>query len=166
MIDSCLHWSQRICRLAIAATLAAVLLAVCSSSDAQDLPPTLKRLLEKAQTAVAEVQRRVEGGEVPQDVLDELQKLDGLMQTGRHEDAEALLDRALAALEIDPKTLEKTKKAPTPAKPEPSSPRRPLPKFNPAGFTKIFDGESLDSWDGDPTYWKVDAGALAGEVTP
>jgi hypothetical protein len=34
------------------------------------------------------------------------------------------------------------------------------------GFTPIFDGQSLKGWDGDPTYWRVEAGALVGEITP
>lgn len=34
------------------------------------------------------------------------------------------------------------------------------------GFVQIFDGETLDGWDGDPTYWRVEDGALVGEVTP
>lgn len=34
------------------------------------------------------------------------------------------------------------------------------------GFVKIFDGKTLDGWEGDPTYWKVEDGKLVGEVTP
>lgn len=34
------------------------------------------------------------------------------------------------------------------------------------GFVEIFDGESLDGWDGDTTYWSVESGNLVGEVTP
>jgi hypothetical protein len=34
------------------------------------------------------------------------------------------------------------------------------------GFTKIFDGKSLDGWEGDSTYWRVENGNLVGEVTP
>jgi hypothetical protein len=34
------------------------------------------------------------------------------------------------------------------------------------GFQPIFDGTSLDGWDGDPTYWRVENGALVGEITP
>ena len=34
------------------------------------------------------------------------------------------------------------------------------------GFERIFDGQSLDGWDGDPTYWSVEDGALVGTVTP
>jgi hypothetical protein len=35
-----------------------------------------------------------------------------------------------------------------------------------AGFEPIFDGKSLDGWEGDPVYWRVEDGALVGEVTP
>ena len=34
------------------------------------------------------------------------------------------------------------------------------------GFESIFDGETLDGWEGDPTYWRVEDGALVGEITP
>lgn len=36
------------------------------------------------------------------------------------------------------------------------------------GFRPIFDGRSLDGWEGDPGYWRVDAaaGTLVGEITP
>ena len=34
------------------------------------------------------------------------------------------------------------------------------------GFTPIFDGQSLKGWEGDPTYWRVEGGALVGEITP
>jgi hypothetical protein len=33
------------------------------------------------------------------------------------------------------------------------------------GFEKIFDGESLNGWDGDPTYWRVEDGSIVGEIT-
>jgi hypothetical protein len=35
-----------------------------------------------------------------------------------------------------------------------------------AGFERIFDGKTLKGWDGDPKYWRVENGALVGEVTP
>ncbi len=35
-----------------------------------------------------------------------------------------------------------------------------------AGYEQIFDGRTLDGWDGDPTYWRVEDGNLVGEVTP
>ncbi len=34
------------------------------------------------------------------------------------------------------------------------------------GFTQIFDGESLDDWEGDSLYWHVENGTIVGEVTP
>jgi hypothetical protein len=34
------------------------------------------------------------------------------------------------------------------------------------GFESIFDGKSLDGWEGDPKYWRVEDGCLVGEVTP
>ncbi|MFI5193984.1 MAG: DUF1080 domain-containing protein [Chitinophagales bacterium] len=34
------------------------------------------------------------------------------------------------------------------------------------GFVPIFDGNSLNQWKGDPTYWKVEDGCLVGIVTP
>jgi hypothetical protein len=35
-----------------------------------------------------------------------------------------------------------------------------------AGFRPIFDGRTLAGWDGDPRYWRVEGGAIVGEVTP
>lgn len=35
-----------------------------------------------------------------------------------------------------------------------------------AGFSPIFDGQSLAGWEGDPVYWRVEGGALVGEITP
>ncbi len=35
-----------------------------------------------------------------------------------------------------------------------------------AGFESIFDGKTLNNWDGDPTFWRVENGALVGESTP
>jgi hypothetical protein len=34
-----------------------------------------------------------------------------------------------------------------------------------AGFTSIFDGKTLKDWDGDPTTWRVEDGAIVGEST-
>jgi hypothetical protein len=44
-------------------------------------------------------------------------------------------------------------------RPEPASGDEP-------GFKSIFDGKTLDGWEGDPKYWRVEDGALIGEVTP
>jgi len=44
---------------------------------------------------------------------------------------------------------------------------RPAPvEGDEPGFVPIFDGQSLKGWDGDPTYWRVEGGALVGEITP
>jgi hypothetical protein len=34
-----------------------------------------------------------------------------------------------------------------------------------AGFVPIFDGKSLQGWDGDPRYWRVENGEIVGETT-
>ena len=33
------------------------------------------------------------------------------------------------------------------------------------GFVSIFNGESLDGWDGDPVFWSVEDGAITGRST-
>ena len=33
------------------------------------------------------------------------------------------------------------------------------------GFEAIFDGESLDGWDGDPEHWRAEDGMIVGEST-
>ena len=40
-----------------------------------------------------------------------------------------------------------------------------LPPDN-EGFIPIFDGETLNDWEGDSTYWRVEDGSLVGEITP
>ncbi|MBI1375732.1 MAG: DUF1080 domain-containing protein [Phycisphaera sp.] len=35
-----------------------------------------------------------------------------------------------------------------------------------AGFVSIFDGKTLEGWDGDPQFWRVEDGTLTGESTP
>ena len=34
------------------------------------------------------------------------------------------------------------------------------------GFISVFDGKTLNGWEGDSTYWRVEDGNLVGEVTP
>lgn len=34
-----------------------------------------------------------------------------------------------------------------------------------AGFRQIFDGKSLDGWDGEPGFWRVENGAIVGDTT-
>jgi len=33
------------------------------------------------------------------------------------------------------------------------------------GFTQIFDGTTMNGWEGDPAFWKAEAGALVGQTT-
>ena len=33
------------------------------------------------------------------------------------------------------------------------------------GFRPIFDGQSLEGWDGNPKFWRVEEGAITGEAT-
>lgn len=33
------------------------------------------------------------------------------------------------------------------------------------GFVSLFDGKSLDGWDGDPKFWRVEEGVIVGETT-
>ncbi|WP_057938280.1 3-keto-disaccharide hydrolase [Algoriphagus resistens] len=35
-----------------------------------------------------------------------------------------------------------------------------------AEFEAIFDGKTLEGWQGDPVYWSVKDGAITGEITP
>jgi hypothetical protein len=35
-----------------------------------------------------------------------------------------------------------------------------------AGFVPIFDGKTLNGWDGDSTFWRVEGGEIVGETTP
>lgn len=35
-----------------------------------------------------------------------------------------------------------------------------------SAFISIFDGKSLDGWDGDPRFWRVENGEIVGETTP
>jgi hypothetical protein len=45
---------------------------------------------------------------------------------------------------------------------------RPMPQAtnDESGFVSIFDGKTLDGWQGDLNYWRVEDGCLVGEITP
>ncbi len=45
-------------------------------------------------------------------------------------------------------------------------PEAPTGGSDEAGFVEIFDGKSLKGWEGDPGYWRVENGAMVGEITP
>jgi len=34
------------------------------------------------------------------------------------------------------------------------------------GFVSIFDGKTLNGWEGDSAYWRVENGSIVGEITP
>lgn len=34
------------------------------------------------------------------------------------------------------------------------------------GFVSIFNGSTLEGWEGDPRYWRVENGNIVGEITP
>jgi Domain of Unknown Function (DUF1080) len=53
------------------------------------------------------------------------------------------------------------------APPPPPPQTYPTPAANDdSGYELIFDGKTLAGWEGDPKYWRVENGALVGEVTP
>lgn len=39
-------------------------------------------------------------------------------------------------------------------------------EHNQKGFSPIFDGKTLNGWEGDPVYWRVENGNIVGEITP
>jgi hypothetical protein len=56
--------------------------------------------------------------------------------------------------------------------PKPVAPRTGggiYPEYQPddnTGFVPIFDGKTMNGWDGDPTFWRVENGEIVGETTP
>jgi hypothetical protein len=44
-------------------------------------------------------------------------------------------------------------------------PPEPLDHADTAGWKQIFDGKTLDGWDGNPSVWKVDNGTITAEST-
>ncbi|MGC8793406.1 MAG: 3-keto-disaccharide hydrolase [Bryobacteraceae bacterium] len=40
------------------------------------------------------------------------------------------------------------------------------PADDDAGFEPIFDGKTLEGWDGDPAFWRVENGAIVAESKP
>lgn len=58
--------------------------------------------------------------------------------------------------------------APTPGTLAPRTGAGVYPPTEPddvTGFVTIFDGKSLNGWDGDPRFWRVEDGAIVGETT-
>ena len=40
----------------------------------------------------------------------------------------------------------------------------PVPPLDETGFKQIFDGKTLDGWDCDPEFWRVQDDAIVGET--
>jgi hypothetical protein len=57
--------------------------------------------------------------------------------------------------------------SPAPSGGRPRGPRpSPVAPLEEVGFHEIFDGKSLDGWDCDPDYWRVENGSIVGETKP
>src|SRR5579864_6273461 len=41
----------------------------------------------------------------------------------------------------------------------------PVPALKESGFQPIFDGKTFNSWDCDPSFWRVENGEIIGETT-
>ena len=52
------------------------------------------------------------------------------------------------------------------APPAPPPQSYPVPAADESGYETIFDGKTLNGWEGDPKYWRVENGVLTGEITP
>jgi hypothetical protein len=69
-----------------------------------------------------------------------------------------------------PETRNISQQAPNPAGTNPAArPSRfrepdPLDFDEHSGFVQIFDGKTLENWDGDPNLWRVEDGAIVGET--
>jgi hypothetical protein len=42
---------------------------------------------------------------------------------------------------------------------------QPIPFDDHTGYQSIFDGSTLQGWDGDPKFWRAEAGEIIGETT-
>jgi hypothetical protein len=68
-------------------------------------------------------------------------------------------------LVVAPHTRAEQQPPPSPYLPRQSDRPTPLEGDEP-GYQPIFDGKTLSGWEGDPKYWRVENGALVGEITP
>jgi len=71
----------------------------------------------------------------------------------------------LASIAASSKLVEAQESAASVYVPKQSDRPQPLAGEEP-GFQPIFDGKSLEGWEGDPRYWRVESDSLVGEVTP
>jgi hypothetical protein len=71
----------------------------------------------------------------------------------------------LTGLLVAPLAAASAPSPPAPYTPKQSDRPEPLEGEEP-GFQSIFDGQTLEGWAGDPAYWRVEDGAIVGEITP
>jgi hypothetical protein len=83
----------------------------------------------------------------------------------RHPTPIAVVLGGLLLLGLGPPVANQQPPAPAPYVPRQSD-RPEAMAADEAGFQPIFDGRTLTDWDGDPTYWRVEGGALVGEIRP
>ncbi len=77
-----------------------------------------------------------------------------------------LLAMAAAAIWISTGTPAAGQQAPGAPKKGGGFSRPAPPPDDNTGFEAIFDGKTLNNWDGDTTFWRVEDGAIVGESTP
>ncbi|MCI0535207.1 MAG: SMP-30/gluconolactonase/LRE family protein, partial [Verrucomicrobiales bacterium] len=127
-------------------------------------PPTAKEPPAAAPANPEAVAQRVQGkirklqegiqkwqneGKDPSSIGQIMQQFQPLMQDGKIEEAEAVLDKALALL----------------GQKESQSGNKHDSPDNEAGFTTIFNGADLTGWDGDTRFWSVRDRAITGRTT-
>ena len=72
----------------------------------------------------------------------------------------------LAALFAAPLAAQPLAAQPLAAQYVPKQSDRPEALAGDDGFVPMFDGKSLQGWDGDPKYWRLEDGCIVGEITP
>lgn len=83
--------------------------------------------------------------------------------TGRRPFLAALLGGGLAP-EISLAPIETEQNSPQPYVPKQSD-RPETAAGDEPGFRPIFNGKTLEDWEGDPAYWRVENNCLTGEIT-
>jgi hypothetical protein len=75
--------------------------------------------------------------------------------------------RLLAQGAVPPETQDRQATPPPGGRYTPSQADRPeIIEGDEPGFESIFDGKTLNGWEGNPAYWSVEDGAMTGEITP
>ena len=87
--------------------------------------------------------------------------------------AALMVQHSLLARQAErPQTQELGAQAPPVAAPQQPARRMQFTEPSPLdfndheGYVSIFDGRTLDGWDGNPKFWRVENGAIVGESTP